>query len=654
VGQFFTFAFIALAIALSDPCGLSWASNGRSSDQQAFKMIESLFASSDLETAQTQINSYARTYPQSPLLAAVENIRGLIFLKQKRAPQAIQAFSRALEISSNQSFQQYVLYNLASAQLEIRAFAEADETLRQIHPELLDQANRFKLISLQVSIYEKTNQPLEAIRFLSGLSKNKSEAENREQTLLISKLLKKAVQSVSDPITLEKLGRDPENQSLSDGILLRLATLELATGASTSAIAHLKKLIELYPESSFKFEAQDLLSQIQQATSLDPTAIGVLLPMKGKLSKFGIKSLQGIELALGIFGNDESRAPFKLIIEDSGDDPEAAIQALNHLALKHHVIAVIGPMLSKGADLVAQRAQEIGIPLLPLSRRAHQTRQDYVFYAGATQQMQSYAIARYAIQSLDLKKIAILSPNDKLGLDSSQAFWDAVESLGGEITGFETYSTTETDFRTPIDKLSGLFYTEARQFDLEKLAKEREANHVTKRTRKTEQFFALKPIVDYQAVFVPDEAKKLGQIMPTFSYKDVEGIKFLGTSEWNSSDFVTRAQNYGDQSFFVDAFFPESTDKTVEKFIEDYRSTFEQDPSSLEALAHDAARIIALTLSSNPKGMTRSELKDRLLRLENFPGVTGRIRYKDGQFFRDLRILTIKNGKVQSALNATK
>ncbi len=637
-----------LVAGLSYPPGVpARAGEPNANEQREFKVIESAFASSDLETAQSHVTTFLRTYIQSSLTPSVENIRGLIFLKQKRIPQAIQAFSRALELSSHQSFRQYVLYNLATAQLEGRAIEEADETLREIHPELLDQPNRLKLITLQVSIYERRNQFLEAVHYLSNLTRSRTEPENKEQTQLLSHLFNQVMQNISSFAALEKLLEDPENQVLGDGILFRLANLEATQDRLASASAHLQKLIDVYPASTHLTQAREMQNQIQQASTLDRSAIGVLLPFKGKLAKFGTKSLQGIELALGIFESDRPNSDLRLILEDAGEEPESAIQALNRLVLKHHVIAVIGPMLSKGVDLVAQRAQELGVPLLSLSRRANQATQDYVFHAGVTQQMQSYEIARYAIQDLGLKKIAILYPNDKLGSESSQAFWDATQMLGGEIVGFESYYTSETDFRLPIDKLSGLFYTEARQSELDQLAKDRLTNHITKRTRKTEQFFALKPIVDYQAVFIPDEAKKLGQIMPTFSYRDVEGLKFLGTSEWNSADFASRSQNYGENSFFVDAFFPDTATGSTKVFLEDYRATFSQEPGSLEAIAYDAARILQSALSRGSGGLSRLELKDRLLKIQDFPGATGKITYKNGQLSRSLKVLTVKGGQVK-------
>ncbi|CAM6054751.1 unnamed protein product [Sphagnum tenellum] len=289
--------------------------------------------------------------------------------------------------------------------------------------------------------------------------------------------------------------------------------------------------------------------------------------MRGKFSKFGAKSLQGIELAFGIFDppkkdasetlSTSENSEFTLIIEDSGEDANTALAGLDNLVLKHHVAAVIGPMLSKGIDQVSRRAQELNVPLFSLARRApiNSAQLDFTIQVGLTEQLQASEIARHAIEDLGLKRFAILTPSDKFGTEMSKYFWDAVEKRGGKIVTAESYSPNETDFRKTVDRLSGLYYLDARQREIDLLAEEREANNIRVRNRKTEQYFNPKPIVDFQAVFIPDEPKVAGQILPTFAYRDIENIKFLGTSSWNTSEFLSRAQSYAEQSTFVDALF---------------------------------------------------------------------------------------------------
>jgi ABC-type branched-subunit amino acid transport system substrate-binding protein len=639
------FFLVLLQLTLLQLDNVSSSAEVKSNERKAFQEIEALLPVGGAETTLGLINTFLRTYPRSSLTPSVENIKGLLYLKEKRPSQAMTCFTRALELSSNQTFNQYILYNLAAAQLESHLTEDAEESIRQIHPELLDQANQFKLTTLQVAIFDKKNQPLEAARFLLGTGKQLSAGDLGDHGKALSKILTQKLQAITDISTVRKLLEEYDGNPFLDALLLQVGSQELTIGNREAGLVELKKLVTLFPSSIYYEKANELISNMNHFAAADHQAIGLLLPLKGKFAKFGSRSLQGIELALGVFGASSPDSKIKLILEDSGDDAESSIQGLNRLIFKHHVVAVIGPMLSKGIDQISQRAQELGVPLISLSRRASPV-QDFVFQAGLTQQIQAYELARYAIQKLGLKKLAILFPSEKFGTEFSTAFWDAAESFGGEIVGIESYPPTETDFRNPVDKLSGLFYPDARQAELEQLARDRTANHIIKRTRRTEQFFALKPIIDFEAVFLPDEVKLAGQIMPTFSYRDIEGIKFLGTSSWNTPDLITRAQGYGENAFFVDAFFPDNNAPLSKKFFQDYKATFNQDPSSLEAIAYDAAKVLqsALATSANP---TRTDVRDQLKAIKNFSAVTGTMTYKKGQFFRDLKLITSKGNQLK-------
>lgn len=614
-------------------------------ETREFREIEALFSKGLFDLAETKMPGFEKHYPESTLLPLIENLRGLILLRKKLSTQAAYHFKRAIDLNpSHPDFNQYISYNLATAQFESNQIDDAQHTLNTIELALLDKNNRLKVHYLKATLYQKKSLPFEAIRQLLVAGKLLSEIDSPESKVALERLLNQSLQAVSELPTLEKIYQEFEDAPGADAILFRIASQEMTSGTFGSSEIHLKKLMARYPQSTYYRQAAELLTHPQLQTPVDDHSVGVLLPMTGKFSKFGSKSLQGIQLALGIFGESEFDPKINLIIEDSGDEPEQAIHALNRLVFKHHVVAIIGPMVTKGIDQISHRAQELGVPLISLARRASIPSEEYIFQAGLTQQLQAYEIARYSIQKLGLKRFAVIYPNDKLGIEISQSFWDSVESLGGKIVGIEPYRPGETDFRLPIDKLSGLYYTEARQRELDLMAQEREANHILKRTRKTEQFFNLKPVVDYDAVFIPDEPKVAGQILPTFAYRDVEGVQFLGISSWHSPDFLARAQSYAEHASFVDAFFPESNAPIVQRFTEKYKATFNQDPTSLEALAYDAGLLIQKALNKPNTNLSRSDVRDELKRIQNLSGVTGKISYRDGQFFRELPLIQVKSG----------
>src|SRR5690606_31513428 len=141
------------------------------------------------------------------------------------------------------------------------------------------------------------------------------------------------------------------------------------------------------------------------------------------------------------------------------------------LANQKQVSVVIGPLLSKGINQITSRAEVLGVPLITLTQQPGAPG-EYAFSAGLTPKLQANEIAKYAIQKLGLKKFAIVYPKDGFGEQYSQSDWDAVESFGGKIVGIESYAPGETDFRQAIDRLAGTYYTQARQRELDDLAKQ--------------------------------------------------------------------------------------------------------------------------------------------------------------------------------------
>jgi ABC-type branched-subunit amino acid transport system substrate-binding protein len=495
---------------------------------------------------------------------------------------------------------------------------------------------------------------------------------SRDTRTAVATLLDSQLKLIQDTAILEDLYRTYEDSSLADQVLYRLGSLQIVVaGTAPAGRTSLQLLMSRYPESIYYSQANDLLrtnpaaggavSSIAAGGPLSPAdltpgvtrdtgpvdsmTVGVLLPMKGKFAKFGARTLQGIELAFGIFNHQDPDSKVTLAVEDSGEETESTLRALDRLVTRHHVVAVIGPLLSKGIDQVTARAEALGVPMLSLARHVGSPG-DYVFQAGLTLRMQTREIARYAVEKLGAKRFAIVYPRDKVGEEGMQRFWDAVEGLGGTVTGVESYNPGETDFRQPIDRLSGLYYTEARARELEELTKLRTLNNIKRRTRKTEQFFSLKPIIDYDAVFIPEEPKVTGQILPTFAYRDVDQVKFLGTSAWNSPELSSRALQTADRVFFPDAFFPEDNSSQTRRYVEKYRSTFNMEPTAMDALAYDAARVLDSILAKDSE-LTRTDLKERIKDIKRFPGVTGTLSCQDGYLMRDLKILTgTKQGKI--------
>ncbi|MGK5087838.1 penicillin-binding protein activator [Bdellovibrionota bacterium FG-2] len=619
-------------------------------EKKTFRKIQDLFAKKNFETLIPLLEQYTKAFPQGTHLPQAENIHGLALVLTKQPALSLPHFRVALEKSPVVgSFRHYVLYNLSMAQFESEDFSASEQTLNELKLDQLDKDNQTRARYLKARLLQKNGAAFESAR--ESLAATQAIPAVSETHTSLSTLTRQTLQEISKTDQLETLFKESEDSALADAILFRLGSLEISQKEVEKGNNHLRLMMSRFPKSSYYAQALDLVRGQYTESEVQSSAVGVLVPTNGKFARFSTRLIQGLEMGFGIFG-DKTASPsspaqnpdISLFIEDSGDTPEQALEAFDRLVTQHHVIAVIGPLLSKGIEPLMERSQQAGVPLLTLSRQTPQSSVDTVFHTGLTNRLQTQKIAAYAIQKLGLKRFAILAPKEKTAEDLTQQFWDAVESLGGEVVGVETYSPGETDFRQAVDKLGGLFYSASRQRELDALIKERDVLHIKKRTRKTEQYFSLKPIVDFDAVFIPEDPKISSLIIPTFAYRDIDHVRFLGISDWNSTDFPTRTVSPPDSVFFCDAFFLESSNPQILKFSEGYKKIFSMLPSSLEAVAYDTAKILTLGFSQGAN--TLSALKDYLKGIKGYAGIAGRTSSLDGHFDRELDILTLRSGKV--------
>jgi ABC-type branched-subunit amino acid transport system substrate-binding protein len=248
-----------------------------------------------------------------------------------------------------------------------------------------------------------------------------------------------------------------------------------------------------------------------------------------------------------------------------------------------------------------------------------------------------------------ISNFAILYPNDAYGTEFANIFWDEVVARGGKIRAVQIYSPKETDFRLVIQRLIGTFYLEDRIDEMQTLLAEQK-----KDPKKSKSKFEggnkekapedlLEPVVGFQAIFIPDSVKALGQIAAMLSYNNVKGIKLLGTNLWNSSQLNKRAGAFSESIFFVDS----SIDTTTSKpgFIRDYKNLFKEDPGLIEVQAYDSALMIKQLVSNGYS--SRESLAQGLSALNQFPGGIGSITAtEERDFLRPMTVLTLLNGQI--------
>ncbi|HBQ21747.1 MAG: hypothetical protein A2Z91_03240 [Deltaproteobacteria bacterium GWA2_38_16] len=432
----------------------------------------------------------------------------------------------------------------------------------------------------------------------------------------------------------------------SSEIHFKLGQIFFNEGDQELSKEHFQKAVELTQEETQKAKIQEFISKISKVFKTQKNVIGCVLPLSGKYAPFGIRSLHGIQEALGFFSSKKDIS-FELAIYDSQGSAEEAARGVETLLEQHGVMAIIGPLLTPSSEAAALRAQQLHVPLLNLSQHPSITSiGDYVFRNAMTKFHQTDTLIRYACQDKGLKKFAILYPQDSYGVEFANQFWDAIEGCGGTLEGIEAYESDQEDFNDEIKKLVGMYQPKARKSEYH-LAEEQLKIQLNKETVPQSQV-KLPPQIDFEALFIPDYAKTVGQIVPTLFFHDVEGLHLLGTQGWNSQELLKRGGEYVSGAVFVDGFSESSLDPQVKIFVSDFEHHFDDTPQIWEAQAFDAATLLK-DLLQKEEVQTREDLKNQLLALSEIKGVAGIAYFSDNHDVKkELPLLTVQEGKIIS------
>ncbi|MBF0101041.1 MAG: penicillin-binding protein activator [Desulfobacterales bacterium] len=433
------------------------------------------------------------------------------------------------------------------------------------------------------------------LAFEKALNQDKSQVINTIQTNA----------SQLNPDQLKHLIENRNPQLPIAYLQFELAKQWIATHQYMDAQSVLSALINEYPKHVLMGQAKEMFLKIPAVSDCDRNTIGCLLPLNGKYKHFGSKALRAIQLALSDYSTDPNKPKIKLIIRDTGENPEKISQFIQEFD-KLGVAIIIGPL--SGAEEALSQAQEKKIPIIALSQKAGLTNiGDYVFRHFLTPQAQVKIIVSHAVKNLNAKRFAILCPDDVYGKTYVNLFWNEVSANGGKIVGIESYPADQTDFSIMIKKLIGSHYEVPQD-----IQQEIDPNSQTYKPGQ----------VDFDALFIPDGANKVGMIAPQLTYYDINGVQLLGTNLWHSNDLIRTAKPYVQGATLPEGFFAESLQPTVSEFVKHYSEIYAENPQYIEAVAYDTTRIVFQLLDTIPAS-SRSAIRDGLLQFHGYQGLTG-------------------------------
>src|SRR5690606_13030437 len=306
-------------------------------------------------------------------------------------------------------------------------------------------------------------------------------------------------------------------------------------------------------------------------------------------------------------------------------------KAVRELIEKHHVSMIIGglfPSTAKEEYLEARKYGVFFISLSPVFLDKELKSHLLIEIPGSVQSQIDTLVAGNIIEAFG-PRVAIFYPDDEGGKSYINEMWRRYQSDRLELTSVHHFEKNLKDFRNPVMKALGLKFKRERQEELDvwKEVYKLEGKSSIRRIQ------TLKPVIDFDWVFLPTYPHEAIQIIPAFNYFDATGLKYVGGPSWMSRSLVNEQRNLGGLYFVGDD--PKGFDPS---FAEDYKSRYGTTPKLIETLSYEAMNV-GLEIIKKTKAKSREDLESNLLSLNGLKGITGDFHLKEGIWMKRMDIL---------------
>ena len=212
-----------------------------------------------------------------------------------------------------------------------------------------------------------------------------------------------------------------------------------------------------------KAPTADKKADAAKAADMQVVKIGAASPLTGAQSHIGVDIRNGVQLAI----EDANKAgvtiggkavKLEMVAEDDEADPTKATTVAQKL-VDAKVAAVVGHFNS-GASIPASKIySDAGIPQIsPSSTNPKYTQNGYktTFRVVAHDGQQGPTLAKFALEKLNAKTIAVIDDSTAYGQGLADNFEATIKAGGGKILAREHTTDKDTDFKAILTKIKGL------------------------------------------------------------------------------------------------------------------------------------------------------------------------------------------------------
>jgi branched-chain amino acid transport system substrate-binding protein len=346
----------------------------------------------------------------------------------------------------------------------------------------------------------------------------------------------------------------------------------------------------------------------------DTIKIGEYASLSGKEASLGQSSHQGTLLAIeqinaagGVLGKQ-----LELIVEDTQSKAGESGTAVRKLISRDKVVALLGEVASSRSLEGAPIAQASKVPMVsPASTNPQVTEVgDYIFRVCFIDPFQGPVMAKFALNTLKAKRIAILSSSSSAySVGLAKYFKEAFLAGGGQVVAEPKYTEGDKDFKAQLTAI---------------------------KATGVDAIFS--PGYYNEGALIVKQARELGITVPVF-----------GGDSWEAEALMELGGTAVEGAFLCSHYSPQDPSPRVQEFVAAYKARWGSDfaPDSNASLGYDS--VLVLVDAIKRAGSTdRAAIRDALAATKNFPAVTGTISINEKRdASKNAVIITVKNGAFQ-------
>jgi len=346
------------------------------------------------------------------------------------------------------------------------------------------------------------------------------------------------------------------------------------------------------------------------ALAADPIRIGVVNEISGVQAQAGEFTLFGIRLAQeeinkagGVLGRQ-----IELQVEDNQSTNPGTVLAFSKLGSRKDIAGIIGPIRSTQIQAASPTIAKSGIPTMIGGTDTSLTHVNnrWVFRARPNDSYSSRTIAEFGVNTLKLKKWAIVHSTDAFGSGGAKALTEALRNVGVTPVLDQGYTNNSQDFTATI-------------LALKKSGADALATYMT-----------MEPDV---GIF----ARQLKQLGFTGAWMGSGSI--IAVTSLNLAGDALHG-SYGIADFTTDA------SDVTRAFTKRYREKYGVNPDTFASWSYDAMHILAAAIKS--AGSTEPEaVRGAILGIKGYRGLEGTYEFdENGDGLHGYNIVRNEGGKI--------